>query len=257
MGHAEYIDHAEDTKHIEPLDHSRRAWRAGQRSGDGDLLVATDMRSGSRPLKVEQAYQEIKRLIITLELSPGSTLDERELMEQLDFGRTPIREAMLRLAHERLIVHSPRRGAWVSELSIIDLRQMLEARDTIEPLIAQRAAERITREDAASLANLIRSGGAAVERDDIEAIVDCDRAFHSALARLGGNVYYASFSHQVHTAMLRYWHVAFRRGDRQVHWQENHQKLLDAILSQDPELAAASAREHVDNFRTRIHALLT
>lgn len=215
-----------------------------------------DPRVTARPLKVEQAYQELKRLIITLELAPGEPIEERELMTRLDFGRTPIREAVLRLAHERLIVHSPRRGAWVSDLSLIDLRQMLEARDVIEPLIARSAAQAIPESETGPLRALIDAGGTAVERDDAERLFDADLAFHVTLAHLCGNVYYASFSEQVHTAMLRYWHFAYQRGHDLKRWRQNHLLLLDAILSHDAERAAGCMQEHIDRFKFRIRQLL-
>lgn len=216
------------------------------------------IRSGqaTRPLKVERAYEELKRLIVTLRLTPGTHIDERDLMTRLEIGRTPLREAVLRLTHERLIVHSPRRGAWVSELSITDLQQMLDARLPIEPLVARRAAERVTDADIETLADLLAQASAALEIEDIEELVNVDLQFHSHIAKCSGNVYFAAFSQQINTSMLRYWHVSSQHAQTLPTWLDNHHDLLQAITSGDPDRAAQYAFNHIVVFRERMRNLI-
>ncbi len=204
-------------------------------------LKLAETASSSRPLKTQSAYDMLKRMIITLELPPGASLDERELMERFGIGRTPIREAMLRLSHEGIIVHTPRRGVRVSELSILDLQEMFEARTCIEPLITARAAERATSTDLRHLDQVLSQAEAAVERDDVAMTVECDYEFHMAVAAISSNRYYAAMAQQVYTSMLRYWHVSYSGVNDFRSSFGHHRVLLEAIASGNPERARIRA----------------
>src|ERR1044072_1469456 len=103
---------------------------------------AADARSLS-----DQAYYRIREMIVTLELPPGSLLSERELMERLRLGRTPVREALRALARERLVEVYPRRGMFVSSVDVRDLAGLSEVRSTLEPRAARLAAERAPEAD--------------------------------------------------------------------------------------------------------------
>lgn len=207
-------------------------------------------------LKVDRAYEELRRLIITLKLAPGSYIDERELMTKFGIGRTPLREAVMRLVQERLIVHTPRRGAWVSSLSITDLQQMLEARATMDALIMRRAAERVTDADIATLHGMLDAARAMVATQNNEEVVEIDFQLHSYIAQCSGNVYFAAFSEQVNSAMLRYWHLASRNDQTLPSWANRHQDLVSAIVSGDPERAEEQARQHVEQLKGNLRDLL-
>src|SRR5882757_10761310 len=88
------------------------------------------------------AYRRLKRLILTLELPPGTPMSEPMLMELLGAGRTPVREALRRLSDDRLVVIFPRRGLVVAQLGLSEVQQLYEARITIEKQTAFLAAER-------------------------------------------------------------------------------------------------------------------
>lgn len=103
----------------------------------------------SKPRKADEAYGWLKDLILTGDLIPGEMLDERHLMELLEIGRTPLREAIQRLAHERLVSIAPRKGSWVTDLSISDLQELIGARELVEPAVAASAASRVTPDDIA------------------------------------------------------------------------------------------------------------
>jgi DNA-binding GntR family transcriptional regulator len=208
-------------------------------------------------LKVDRAYQQLKRMIVTLELDPGANIDERELMSRLEIGRTPLREAVARLVSERLILHTPRKGAWVSPLSITDLQQMLEARAALDALVARRAATLVNDEDRASLRTFLED--AAKSPFDLEhnvELVELDFALHSRIAKISGNSYLASFSDQVNSAMLRYWHLAGRSDQALVTWSGRHIDLIEAITSGDPDWAEAAARKHVSQLRDNLRNVL-
>lgn len=207
-------------------------------------------------LKVDRAYEELKRLIITLQLEPGAHVDEREIMEQFDIGRTPLREAILRLVHERLIVHTPRRGVWVSPLSLTELRQMLESRATLESAVARLAAERMSEDHVATLWGMLDTAHTVLGDGDSEQLVNLDFRLHCFIAECSGNDYLASFAQQINSSMIRYWHLSSRNSVTLPTWDANHEELVRAISSGDPNLAEAQARRHVDGLRELLRDVL-
>ncbi len=99
----------------------------------------------------DRAYYAIRELIVTLELAPGAVVREPELTERLGIGRTPVREALRRLAQERLVEVFPRRGMFVTKVDVRDLARLCEVRLALEPEAARLAAERATQADLAEL----------------------------------------------------------------------------------------------------------
>ena len=92
----------------------------------------------------DRAYRELEEMIVTLQLSPGTILSEQTLAVRLKIGRTPIREALQRLARDGLVVIMPRRGIMVSEINLRLQLRLLEVRRELERLMASLAAERAT-----------------------------------------------------------------------------------------------------------------
>src|SRR4051795_10593826 len=99
-------------------------------------------RDGAVASFADRAYYAIRELIVTLELPPGSVVKEPELTQRLGIGRTPVREALRRLAQERLIEVFPRRGMLVTKVDVRDLARLCEVRAVLEPEAARLAAER-------------------------------------------------------------------------------------------------------------------
>lgn len=221
------------------------------------MSESTPVTESTSGLKVDRAYQRLKRMIVTLQLEPGTNVDERELMSKLEIGRTPLREAVARLVSERLILHTPRKGAWVSPLSITDLQQMLEARAALDAIIARRAASLVTDDDRGELQRFIEE--ASRSPFDLEhnvELVELDFALHSRIAKIAGNSYLASFSDQVNSTMLRYWHLAGRSDQALATWSGRHTDLIEAITSGDQDWAEAAARKHVSQLRDNLRNVL-
>jgi GntR family transcriptional regulator, rspAB operon transcriptional repressor len=218
--------------------------------------TTTDLVARPRPLKVQSAYETLKRMIVTLELRPGSQLDERDLMDKLGIGRTPLREAMLRLSHERLIVHTPRRGARVSDLSLLDLQQMIEARTHIEPLVTMLAAERMTDGFLLRLQTLMLDVEAAAAANAVERLVNRDLEFHTLIARASGNRYFAMMAEQVNTAMLRFWFVSYAGIAGLPLSVDHHRVLFEALATRDPEAARERSLDHIEIFKERMSNLV-
>src|SRR3954468_7376719 len=114
----------------------------------------------------DRAYGNLEALIVTLKLAPGSAVSEAELSKRLGIGRTPIREALQRLARERLVTILPRRGIIVSEINIRSQLRLLEVRREVERLVARSAARRATPEERDRFARMARDFEKAAKTND-------------------------------------------------------------------------------------------
>jgi DNA-binding GntR family transcriptional regulator len=199
----------------------------------------------------DQAYHAIRGLIVSLELAPGAVIDERQLVERLAIGRTPVREALRRLAQERLVEVYPRRGMFVSGVDVRELARLSEVREVLEPEAARLAAERATdadrRELGALLAELDTAGGE---------LMDLDERIHRAVYRAAHNDLLEATLEQYYVLALRIWSMALDRAHDLGEAVEEHRALLEAIRSGDAERAADTMRAHVRNFEQAMHRVL-
>src|ERR1700739_308008 len=114
---------------------------------------------GPRTLLADRAYVELRDRIISLRIPAGAPIDEDRRGAELEMGRTPVREAIKRLALENLVTVFPRRGTFASEINITDLAHVSDVRVQLEGHAAYRAAERITQAQRAELAELLEELG--------------------------------------------------------------------------------------------------
>lgn len=208
------------------------------------------------PRKADAAYFWLKHLILTLQLAPGQALDERDLMEKVGTGRTPLREAIQHLSHERLIVTVPRKGSYVADLSITELQELIAARRLVEPSVAATAAEAISLSELEALRDLVDRAHNAVATDDIASAIYFDLAFHRNLAIASGNEYLARIVNDINTAALRYWYVSYGRVGGTGLAFAHHYRILEHLEAHDPEAVAQSLLEHVEIFTTRMREAL-
>ena len=122
----------------------------------------------------DRAYEMIETRIVALDLEPGQVLSESQLVEELGIGRTPVREALQRLAAEGLVVVMPRRGVMVAEINIAKQLQLLELRREVERLCACKAAQRATEAERAQFGDLGTRLAASAEARDYDAFMQLD-----------------------------------------------------------------------------------
>lgn len=203
-----------------------------------------------------QAYQRLRDLIVTLRLQPGALVNEAALMDELGVGRTPLREALQRLAGEGLVVLRPRRGAFVAGLSLLDLQQIFELRRVLEGYAASLAAERATPTDLAALQAALDQLPAAAASGEPQALIEVDRAFHRALARAAHNRFLENTLSRLYNLNLRLWYLALDQIGPVHDAVGEHQRVLAALRQRDSAGAEVALREHITAFQTRIKALL-
>ena len=203
----------------------------------------------------DQAYYAIREWIVTLDLAPGSVVNERELMGRLGLGRTPVREALRDLAREQLVDVFPRRGMFVSGVDVGDIAGLSEVRLVLETEAARLGAERRNETDleetAALLEELGRASGAHGERR----LIDLDERIHRHVARCAHNPFLEATLEQYYVLALRIWFLALERVALDEAIAEHH-AILEAIRDGDAVRAAQVMRTHVVTFERAIRAVL-
>ena len=204
----------------------------------------------------ERAYHAIREMIVSLELRPGAVIDERRLMEELGIGRTPIREALRRLAQERLVEVYPRRGMFVTSVEIRDLASLAEVRSVLESSAARLAAERATVDDREAVAELLDELDRHAELDQRE-LMALDERIHRQVYRAAHNQFLEASLEEYYVLALRIWYLALDRARELEQAVLDHREILEAIHNGDADCAEASMRRHVVEFEEAMRQVLT
>jgi len=203
----------------------------------------------------EKAYHLIKEKIVTLELAPLSVIDEQDLGEELGLGRTPIREALHRLATEGLIFVAPRRGMFVAEISITDLQKIFEMRMVMEGFCARLAAQRVTKDQLARMEAVIQEMNQVSDGDN-KALMAIDERFHELLYQAADNEFLTQTLERLHALSLRLWYLVLDRVGDVRRAMEQHIEITEALKVGDRERAEAILQQHIAEFQHKIRAVL-
>lgn len=208
----------------------------------------------------EKAYQLLVRKITRLELAPGDVLVEKNLMAELGIGRTPIREALQRIAAEGLVQHLPNRGMLVSDIGAVNVQSIYEFRGLIEGATARLAATRATEEDIRELQSLDEQLNQATEGGDIDNFVTLDRGFHESLGRASKNIYLQEAVPRIFNLHLRLWfYISSKSGSWHpvAHSHDEMTKgVVDAIRERSPEKAEKVMTSYIANRHQEVKNLL-
>ena len=203
----------------------------------------------------EEAYLRIRERIVSLDMPPGSVVNEGRLREELKIGRTPIREALQRLARENLVRSIPHRGTFVTDVNITDLARITEVRVVLESHAARLAAERLSAADRDSFARLLKRLEEGPSLDQRQ-LMRLDQQIHREIYRAARNPFLESTLERYFNLSLRLWYLVL---DHQVGLREaveEHVELLRAILAGDGPGADDSMRRHVTGFEREIRKVL-
>jgi DNA-binding GntR family transcriptional regulator len=203
----------------------------------------------------KRAYQRIREQITTLELAPGSVINDQQLARTLDMGLAPVREALKLLAHENLVVITPRHGLYVADVNVPDLEQLSEMRLALEGLSARLAAQRATDDDNAVL-EALRQEQASTPAEDSRRLFDVDHKFHQAIAQAAQNKYLAASLESLFGLSQRLWYLALPSLGFLPSSVEKHLELVEAIKTQDGDQAERIMREHVKEFYAQVRKIL-
>ncbi len=189
----------------------------------------------------DRAYSDLEELIVTLKLAPGSAVSEAALSERLGIGRTPIREALQRLARERLVTILPRRGIIVSEINIRSQLRLLEVRREVERLVARSAARRATPEERARFASIARAFEKSARSNDEVAFMRVDREYNELTVLAARNEFAAGAMGLVHSLSRRFWYIHYQQAADMPRAAKLHADVARGIAAQDEDAAGAAS----------------
>jgi DNA-binding GntR family transcriptional regulator len=202
----------------------------------------------------ERAYVQLRDRIVTLRLAPGTVLREDELMSELGIGRTPLREAIKRLALENLVAVQPRSGTYVTSVDASDIVHIAEVRAELEAQAAELAAHRMDGEVRARAEALLAEVRELERTADADALMRLDESIHRVAWEGSRNPYLAETLERYFALSLRVWHVVLDRVPGLGAAVLDHSRLLEAMLDGDAPGARELMREHVNEFEREIVA---
>jgi DNA-binding GntR family transcriptional regulator len=203
-------------------------------------------------LIADRAYVAMRDLIVTLRLPPGTPVREDALMRDLDLGRTPLREAVKRLALEGLVEVRPRSGTFVTDVEATDIVHIAEVRAELEAQAARLAAKRIDDALRAAAAALDGELRAIEGTTGIDAYMRLDERVHRFVWEAAANPYLLDALERLWALSLRIWHLVLDRVPALPAAVHEQRALLDAVVRGDARRAGARMREHVQAFEAEI-----
>ena len=192
------------------------------------------------------AYAHLEELIVTLKLAPGAVVSESDLSELTGIGRTPIREALQRLAREKLVSILPRRGIVVTEINVGNQLRLLEVRRELERLIARSAARRATDAERQRFQDLARLFERSARANDDVTFMRTDREFNTLCSAAAHNEFAAGAMGLMHSLSRRFWYIHYKQAADMPLTAKLHADIARAIAGGDAERAAKSSDRLLD-----------
>jgi DNA-binding GntR family transcriptional regulator len=205
-------------------------------------------------LVADRAYLELRDRIVTLHLPPGTVLREDELMTEMGTGRTPLREAVKRLALENLVEVQPRRGTFVTAVAAVDIQSITEVRAELEAYAAELAALRLDPETRTKAEALVHELEELDGGGDQERLMRFDERIHRFTWEAAHNPYLTQTLERYFTHSLRIWYLVLDRVPTLGHAVHDQTQLLEAILDRNGPHARTIMHEHVLAFQREILA---
>jgi DNA-binding GntR family transcriptional regulator len=208
-------------------------------------IVSSDPDAGVSASR--RVYLCLRQRIVEMSMLPGARIVEREIAEELGISRTPVHEAVQRLADEGLVEVLPRSGTFVARIPLDALEEAMLVRNALETAIIEKAAERATPEGVARLRAILEEEEAAVQANDLRAFHRSDETFHATLAELSGYPGVWPIILQAKTQMDRYRQLTLPLEGRMTGVLAEHRAVVDAVASGDPRQAVLAMRDHLDH----------
>lgn len=199
------------------------------------------------PQKADQVYDLMRRAIVMLELRPGAPVVEKDICAQLGISRTPVREAIQRLAEEGLVHVVPHSGTYVSRISFAVAEEGFVIRRALEVESARRAALRADAGTAAEFEAIITRMRQIISRDEFDRYLDADDALHAAIARASGMPRIWKFITMAKVHLDRMRQMSAPVPGHLAGVTEQHAAIVAAIRSGKPDQAELAMRIHLDS----------
>lgn len=195
----------------------------------------------------ETAYQAVRARILSGELRPGVEFSELELADQMSMSKTPVREALGRLAAEGLIEAFPRRGYRVTPVTVKDINDLFAIRAMTEGTAAAMAAMNLTGEDFDRLEGLAEARYEPSEGESVQSFVKANREFHIAIAEGANNSRLLAMVAAHLDECTRLFYLGARSRDVNPETSKDHRRIVDVLRRRDPDQARAAMVEHSEH----------
>ncbi len=215
-------------------------------------MISLNANAASEPVATK-AYRVLEHMIVTLKLAPASFVTEGSLIDRLGLGRTPVREAIQRLAWEGLLDVRPRAGIAIAPLHPGDWLRVIDARRGVEVVLARSAARFVTREAADLFHDAALAMQKAVIAGNVLAFIHADKALDEALALAADNPFAARLAAPLQTHSRRFW-FRYKADTGLAESAEHHVALIRSILDGDEEAAAKDAKKLMSLLRGHAEA---
>jgi DNA-binding GntR family transcriptional regulator len=195
--------------------------------------------------KVDVAYEQLRRWILTGRLKPGEKLDQNWLASHMRVSRTPLRQALLRLAAEKLVAAEPHRSAVVASLSLVELEDLYQSRRALEAMLAEIGATKPTESTVREMRDLLAQQERAVEAADPDRFTELDREFHFALYRAAGFKRAYDIIEELRASSERYvrFYAVYKNGAAES--LIDHRRIFELCISRDTEGVRHEVEHHV------------
>ncbi|NYT76935.1 GntR family transcriptional regulator [Alcaligenaceae bacterium] len=228
-----------------------------KRSSDAANGIAVPSAEFDSKNAADHAYHVIEARIVQIEYPPDFMLSEQQLGNELGISRTPIREALRRLADDKLIQILPRKGAFVTHVEIKQYLHLLDLRHQIERFAATRAAKRRSEEQARHMHNLINELKEGIMAPDQAVFVYSDKAYKDLIVEATGNPFLGGVIAPMHAHSRRFWY--YHRNQWSSHEAElaieRHLNVMEAVAMGDEDAADVAVQklfEYLEAFALRV-----
>jgi len=201
---------------------------------------------GERETQATQAYHAVRAMILRCELPPGSAINDRQLIERLGFGRTPLREALLRLAGERLVIFQRNQVIEVAPVSLSEINELYTLRLQLERLAWRLWLERASPKQIAKLSNTFQSVPALTRDGDVEGLLHLDFEFHSQVYQECANPFLTQALYNLSGVTYRLWFMTNTNDvKQQAATARSHAPIIEAVRKRDARTLDAEIARHI------------
>jgi DNA-binding GntR family transcriptional regulator len=226
--------------------------------------VRTGIRGRPKGTGTQAIYAELRRRILRLDLPPGADIDEQALVREFKLSRTPVREALLKLAHEELVEIIPNRGTRVSALQFHEVGEIFDSMEIAIRITSRWAALRRTPQHLELIRKYSREFAEAAAADDFHSMSDANRGYHLAVAEAAGNRHFLKLLDSLLSISVRYAYMTLARGSTIAEMfpggfnqiLAEHEAIIGLIESGNAAEADRLAGQHARLFRAKVFKLM-
>ncbi len=211
--------------------------------------MAHPARTPDRPKNSQLVYRDLLQAIVSMKLVPGAPILEREITERYGISRTPVREAVLRLARDRLVDVIPKSGTFVARIPFSVVREAIIARQALEAVTVRAATEKASESQIMELRAIIQRQRETAEAGQAEAFHQADDAFHAAIAAAGRLPGIWDMIREIRIQVERYRRLTLPQPGRMMKVVGEHTDVLDAIARRNADEAVEHMTRHLTKLK--------